>query len=160
MGNWFRFSRSVINITICAAALTAATVPAGQAQLIDPNNNCVYQPGSTRCQPLGPPPMPQTSGAPYEQFLKLVSDSGIDISQHPTYSEAYFNDRSRVYCDLLSRGELMKVVQQIQFPPVVNFTETTNDRPRLEVASLRIGTLNYCRAFWSQEQQIEGTIMR
>jgi hypothetical protein len=82
------------------------------------------------------------------------------MRQHPTYSERYFNDRSGVYCNLLSAGNLMTVVREIQFPPVINFTETPRDRPRLEVAILRIGTMNYCRGYWSQEQQIEGTIVR
>lgn len=147
----------------CFAIWLAVLIASGvqsRAQLIDPNNNCVYQPGSTTCQPIRPPPVPQVSGPPFQQFLTLAANSGMDISQHPTYSESYFDGRSRVYCSLLSSGDLMKIVQEVQFPPVVNFTETTNDRPRLEVAILRVGTLNYCGQFWSQEQQIEGNIMR
>lgn len=163
MGNWFSIpsSRPILASSICALALTwLLPAPAARAQLIDPNNNCVYRPGSTACQPLGPPPMPQVSGPPYQQFLNLVSASGLNIGQHPTYSENYFNTRSRVYCDLLARGELMGVVREVQFPPVVNFFESPKDRPRLEVAILRIGTLNFCQGAWTQEQQIEGTIMR
>jgi hypothetical protein len=133
---------------------------AASAQLIDPNNNCVYRPGSTTCQPLNAPPMPPVSGPPYQQFLQLIGTRGLDIKQHPTYSERYFNDRSRLYCSLLSRGELMTIVREVQFPPVINMFETPKDRPLLEVAILRIGTLNYCQGSWTQEQQIEGTIMR
>jgi hypothetical protein len=154
-------TRSILGASIhilAVAALLQAT--AARAQLIDPNNNCVFRPGSTTCQPLSAPPMPPVSGPPYQQFLQLISASGLDINQHPTYSERYFTDRSRVYCSLLSRGELMAIVREVQFPPVINMLETPKDRPRLEVAILRIGTLNYCQGSWTQEQQIEGTIMR
>jgi hypothetical protein len=157
------FSHPILVISIGALALawTGAAADPAQAQLIDPNNHCVYQPGSTQCQPIEAPPMPgPTSATPYQQFLNLAAASGMDIGRHPTYSEAYFNDRARVFCGLLSQGELMKIVQQVTFPPVVNFTETASDRPRLEVAILRISALNYCKAYWNQEQQIEGTIMR
>ena len=150
------FSHRVLLLVVCALL----QVTAARSQLVDPNNNCVFRPGSTTCQPLAAPPMPPVSGPPYQQFLQLIGASGLDIKQHPTYSERYFTDRSRVYCSLLSRGELMGVVREVQFPPVINMFETPKDRPRLEVAILRIGTLNYCQGSWAQEQQIEGTIMR
>jgi hypothetical protein len=148
--------------------LTAAlfTLLAGsfvaQAQLIDPNQRCVYRPGSTVCEPIGQAPQapPRPSGPPYGQFLQLVSSSNIDIRQHPTYSEAYFNDRARLYCGLLAGGEMMKINQEVSFPPVINFTETPRDRPRLEVAILRTAALNYCPAYWPQQQQWEGTFVR
>lgn len=141
-------------------ALLGAAAPAARGQLIDPNNNCVYRPGSTVCEPITKPAPPQPSGPPYSQFETLARDSHIDLKLHPTYTEQYFNDRARLYCSLLAQGELMKIMREITFPPVVNWTETTNDRPRLETAILRIGALNYCKEAWSQEQQIEGSITR
>lgn len=143
----------------CVLILTLAALPA-HAQLYDPNNRCVYQPGSIACQPHGAPPMPQTSGPPYQQFLGLMGNSNVDVSQHPTYTPDYFNGRSRTYCGLLQQGEMMKLAQEVQFPPVVHMTETTKDRPKLEVGILRIGTMNFCPNFWTQEQQWEATFVR
>jgi hypothetical protein len=93
-------------------------------------------------------------------FLDLVRRSNINIEDHPTYSQGYFETRAQTYCELLQQGEMMKLTQEITFPPVVNWSETTNDRPRLETAILRIGTLNYCNAHWSQERQWEATFTR
>jgi hypothetical protein len=137
-----------------------ALAPSAIAQLIDPNNHCVYMPGSTQCQPIQKPAPPQVSGPPYDQFLDLVRRSNINIEDHPTYSQGYFETRAQTYCELLQQGEMMKLTQEITFPPVVNWSETTNDRPRLETAILRIGTLNYCNAHWSQERQWEATFTR
>jgi len=152
-----QFLLTCILAALAVLALSNTTV---QAQLIDPNNRCVYQPGSTTCQPLGPAASPKPSGPPYKQFLDLAANSNIKLSQHSTYTQDYFNERSRIYCSLLQRGELMKITQEVQFPPVVHFTETTHDRPRLEVAILRIGTMNFCPTFWNQEQQWEVTFVR
>jgi hypothetical protein len=145
---------------VLGALLSIFTPDVSRAQLIDPNNHCVYRPGSTICEPIRPPVAPPPSGNPCSQFLEVVENSGIDKTRHPTNSCDYFNERARAYCGLLAQGELMKVVKELQFPPVINWTETTTDRPRLEMAILRIGTQNFCADFWSQEQQIEGSVMR
>lgn len=142
-----------------AIVLIGAGAPA-RGQLIDPNNNCVYRPGSTACEPIAKPVPPQPSGPPYAQFEALARDSNVDLRLHPTYTEQYFNERARLFCSLLAQGELMKIVREISFPPVVNWTETPRDRPRLETAILRVGALNYCKNLWSQEQQIEASITR
>jgi hypothetical protein len=136
-------------------------VPTG-AQLIDPNQRCVYRPGSTTCEPIGQPRQaPQApSSPPYSQFVQIIGNSGIDLRQHATYSDGYFENRARLYCSLLARGEMVKINQEVAFPPVVNFTETPRDRPRMEMAILRVAALNYCPAYWAQEQQIEGVLMR
>jgi hypothetical protein len=135
---------------------------AAQAQLYDPNQRCVYRPGSTACEPVGQAPQPPQppSLPPYQQFLQLVSNSNIDIRQHPSYTEAYFSDRARLYCDLLARGEMMKINSAVSFPPVTRLTEPPRDRPRMEVAILRTAALNYCRAYWPQEQQWEANFVR
>jgi len=120
----------------------------------------VYRPGSTDCQPMQAPTPPQVSGPPYEQFLALVARSGMDIGRHGTYTEAYFEERARLYCSLLQQGEMMKITSEVTFPPVRNWFETTQDRPRLETALLRIAALNYCRNAWGQEQSWEATFVR
>jgi len=152
----------------CGAGVTAvialigalAGALAAQAQLFDPNQRCVYRPGSTACEPVGQPQQapPPPSAPPYQQFLQFVGN--VDMRQHPTYTESYVNNRAGVYCDLLGRGEMMKINQEVSFPPVINLTETPRDRPRLEVAILRVAALNFCRAYWPQEQQWEGTFVR
>lgn len=145
---------------LVALAVTGTISPA-RAQLIDPNNGgCVYAPGSTSCQPVRPPAPPPVSGPPYQQFLSLARNSGIDLGQHPGYSEQYFQQRAQLLCSLLRQGESMKITQEVQFPPELGWTETTQDRPRLETAILRVAALNYCQDAWPQEQQWEATFVR
>ena len=152
---------------MCRAAIAlsvglygAALIAEAQAQLIDPNQNCVYQPGSTRCEPIRRPTAPQPSGAPFDQFASIVASRGINLRDHPTYTPDYFGQRARLYCDLLARGEMMKINQAVSSPPIVNITETPRDRPRLEVAILRVAAINFCPNYFAQEQQWEGTFAR
>jgi hypothetical protein len=52
----------IARVCIIAAASWAMSLPeVSQAQLYDPNGQCVYQPGSTVCQPVRPVPPPQIS---------------------------------------------------------------------------------------------------
>jgi hypothetical protein len=146
-----------LSVGLYSAALIAGEA---QAQLIDPNQNCVYQPGSTRCEPIRRPTAPQPSGAPFDQFVSIVSNSGMSLRDHPTYTPDYFGQQARLYCDLLARGELMKINQAVSFPPIVHITETPRDRPRLEVAILRVAAINFCPNYFAQEQQWEGTFVR
>src|SRR3954464_437243 len=112
---------------MCRAALAlslglyGAALFAGEAraQLIDPNQTCVYQPGSTRCEPIRRPTAPQPSGPPFDQFVSIASNFGISLRDHPTYTQDYFGQRARVYCDLLARGEMMKINQEVGSPPIV-----------------------------------------
>src|SRR5262245_11486695 len=80
------FLKSLGSQRLAAAALflaLPALAPAGaSAQLIDPNQQCVYQPGSTECSPITAPQLPAVSGTPYDQFLGLLVDWGVDQSQH------------------------------------------------------------------------------
>jgi hypothetical protein len=146
-----------LSVGLYGAALIAGEA---QAQLIDPNQNCVYQPGSTRCEPIRRPTAPQPSGAPFDQFVSIVSNSGMSLRDHPTYTPDYFGQQARLYCDLLARGEMMKINQAVSFPPIVHITETPRDRPRLEVAILRVAAINFCPNYFAQEQQWEGTFVR
>jgi hypothetical protein len=148
----------------CGTAIILSALAWGapaRAQLIDPNNRCVYQPGSTVCQPLQQKPQaPPVSGPPYEQFAGIATRSGIDLRLHPTYTTDYFDSRVRLYCSMLSQGDLMKITREVTFPPVLHMTESPKDRDRLEVAILRVGTASTCPSYWAQEQQLEGTIVR
>ena len=145
-------------LVLCTATLLLADTAA--AQLIDPNRNCTYQPGSTQCVPNHPPQPPRPSGTPYEQFLALASSNGISMQEHPTYTSDYVGERARVFCNLLAAGEMMKIASAVQFPPVVRFTETARDRPKLEVFILRVAAINLCPTYYAQEQQWEGTFVR
>lgn len=144
---------------LCLTLLSCGLLPA-KAQLIDPNNRCVYQPGSRTCEPTRAPTAPQTSGPPYEQFEAIVRNGGISLDDHPTYTSTYYGDRAQLYCSLLSQGEMNKILKEVTFPPVVHMTETPRNRSRLEVVILRVGTANACPSFWAQEQQFEATYVR
>jgi hypothetical protein len=145
-----------LSVGLCGAALIAEA----QAQLIDPNQNCVYQPGSTRCEPIRRPTAPQPSGAPFDQFVSFVSNNGISLRDHPSYTPDYFGQRARLYCDLLARGEMMKINQEVGSPPIVRFTKTPRDRPRLETLILRVAAVNFCPNYFAQEQQWDGSFGR
>ena len=148
--------------TIIALTLVTA-VPfqgAAHAQLVDPNNKCVYQPGSTACQPFRPPVPAPATGNPYQQFMTLAQNSGIDLRLHLTYTEDYFTKRAYLFCDLLAQGAFAKVSQETSFPPVLNLREPPKDRPRLEVAIMRIGTQHFCPRNWPRQQQWEQTNIR
>src|SRR5262245_29757993 len=72
--------RAGLAATVVLTAVLAGS-SAVRAQLIDPNQGCVYQPGSTNCQPIprGPQPPPAPPPVPpYQQFLQLVSNSNLD----------------------------------------------------------------------------------
>lgn len=105
-------------------------------------------------------PVIDTSGPPYRQFVSLARASGMRLELHPTYTPAYFERRARLYCALLDAGEMVKLSSEISFPPVVNMTETTADRSRLEVAILRIGTAAYCPRRINEERQWEAANVR
>ena len=104
--------------------------------------------------------MAPLSGSPYEQFQSLATQSGIDLSQHPTYTEQYFASRAQLYCSLLSSGDFTKALTEVSAPPVINGTETRNDRSRSEVAIMRVGTKAYCPDNLTKEQEFEQTYVR
>ncbi|MGA2843058.1 MAG: hypothetical protein ABSG18_23475 [Steroidobacteraceae bacterium] len=105
-------------------------------------------------------PIIDTAGPPYQQFQSLVAASGISLQLHPTYTQQYFEKRAQLYCGLLGANEIVKLTTEITFPPVVNFTETTADRSRLEVAIMRVGTASYCPQSANLERQWEATNIR
>lgn len=105
-------------------------------------------------------PMAPLTGTPYKQFQTIAANSDIDLSQHPTYTEQYFEARAQLYCSLLSFGDFTKLLSEVSSPPVVHPTETTNDRSRLEVAIIRVGTKTYCPDNMAKEQQFESTYVR
>lgn len=86
--------------------------------------------------------------------------SHIDLSLHPTYTESYFESRANLFCGLLNNNDMTKLTEEITFPPVVNWTETPRDRPRLEAAILRIGTKAYCPGEGPQAAAWEATYER
>jgi hypothetical protein len=105
-------------------------------------------------------PIIDTSGPPYQQFASLATASGIRLDSHPTYTQPYFEKRAQLFCALLDGGEMVKLSTEITFPPTVNLSETTNDRSRLEVAILRVGTSSYCPQRINEEHQWEATNVR
>jgi hypothetical protein len=130
--------------------------PAGaSAQLIDPNNQCIYQPGSTECQPIAAPELPPVSGAPYDQFVALAEAFGVDMSQHPSYSEGYFYERANIYCSLLQQQDANRIL--IQLLNVASVWEPNGNFPKIERAILRVAALNYCPAYYADEQPFEAT---
>jgi hypothetical protein len=98
-----------------------------------------------------------SSGSPYQQFTSLAGASGIGMDAHPTYTQQYFEGRARLFCTLLGNGEMVKLEAEIKYPPVVNYSETTRDRRRLEVAMLRVGTSAYCPQHLNLERRWEAT---
>jgi hypothetical protein len=101
-----------------------------------------------------------SSGPPYQQFISLATASGIRMDVHPSYTQQYFENRARLFCTLLGNGDMVKLSTEISFPPVINYTETTKDRSRLEVAILRVGTSSYCPQQINRERQWEATNVR
>jgi hypothetical protein len=105
-------------------------------------------------------PSIDTSGPPYQQFRSLAGASGINLQLHPSYTPQYFENRARLYCGQFAAGDIVKLTTEITFPPATNFTETTADRSRLEVAIMRVGTAAYCPQFTNLEHQWEATNIR
>jgi hypothetical protein len=106
-----------------------------------------------------PVPVAPLTGTPYEQFQTLAANSHIDLSQHPSYTEDYFENRAQLYCNLMSSGDFTQLTTAVGSPPV-SWTETTNDRSRLEVAIMRVGTQAYCPQNSTNEQRFEQTYGR
>jgi hypothetical protein len=107
-----------------------------------------------------PAPVAPVTGTPYEQFERLAAQRGIDLSQHPTYTEDYFKKRAQLYCNQMSSGDFTQLLSAMSSPPVVNWTETINDRSGLELAILQVGTRAYCPNNMSNEQAFEQTYGR
>jgi hypothetical protein len=100
------------------------------------------------------------SGPPYQQFISLAGSSGIRLDAHPTYTQQYFESRARLFCSLMGNGDMVQLSIETSRPPVVNYSETTRDRPRLEVAILRVGTSAYCPQHLNLERQWEAANVR
>jgi hypothetical protein len=116
-------------------------------------------PQGTTCAPQASPAV-NADGSPYQQFQNLAEASHIDLSLHPTYTENYFESRANLFCGLLNRYDMMRLTHEITFPPVINWTEATRDRSRLEAAILRIGTKAFCPAEVQQAAAWEATYER
>jgi hypothetical protein len=130
--------------------------PAGvSAQLFDPDNQCAYQPGSTECQPITAPQLPTVSGTPYEQFVALLMEWGINQSEHPSYTEEYFSERANIYCSLLEQQDANRILSALL--NVASIWERHEDLPTIERAILRVAAVNYCPAYYAFEQQFEAT---
>jgi hypothetical protein len=115
---------------------------------------------ATNCAAQAPATMAPLTGTPYEQFESLAAQRGIDLSQHPTYTEQYFESRAQLYCSQMSSGDSTQLLSAMSYPPVVNMTETANDRSGLELAILQVGTRAYCPNNMSNEQAFEQTYGR
>jgi hypothetical protein len=160
---WNRL-RSCINSRIVSGAVLAIAVTGthGQAhaQECDQKNGCCNHPGSPLCQLLQPAPPPRYYWWPYQQFLYLAGNSGIQIGQLTAYSEQYFLRRGQLFCSLLWQGEAEKIADEVKYPPVLGWTVTTPDRQWLEVAIMRVAAFNYCPSNWPLEQQWEATYVQ
>jgi hypothetical protein len=84
------------------------------------------------------------SGTPYENFRAWAEGGGIDLRAHSTYTEAYMNQRTEQFCSMPRGGDMTGLMREVSFPPVVHWTETTRDRPRLEIGIMINGTPADC----------------
>jgi hypothetical protein len=89
-------------------------------------------------------PAEAESGTPYENFRAWAEGGGIDLRAHSTYTEAYMNQRNEQFCSMLRAGDMTGLMREVSFPPVVHWTETTTDRPRLEIGIMINGTPADC----------------
>lgn len=96
----------------------------------------------------------------YGQFQAVAGNSRIDLGKHRTYTEEYVASRAHLFCNLLAQGNMTDLTKEIAFPPVVHWTETTTDRPRLEAAILGTGPPTYCPAYTRQARQWLATYTR
>jgi hypothetical protein len=113
---------------------------------------------ATTC--VAPGQLAPLTGTPYERFRSPATQSGINLDIHPTYTEQYFETRAQLFCSLLSSGDFTKLLSEVSSPPVVNWTETTADRSRLEVAIMRVGTRGYCPDNITKEPEFERAYVR
>jgi hypothetical protein len=115
--------------------------------------------GSCPDVPVGAPAV-SAAATLYQNFEALATRSGIDLSAHPTYTEAYFDERTQLFCSLLRDGNMVELMREVSFPPVVHFGETTQDRPRLEVAIMITGVPARCPDQTQRMRAFVGSVMR
>jgi hypothetical protein len=94
-------------------------------------------------QALGMGNNPPAGQSMYSSFGAVLDRSRLSLADHPSYTEQYVASRARLFCGLMSDGNLTKLTQEITFPPV-RWTESPKDRPRLEAAILMTGTPALC----------------
>jgi hypothetical protein len=117
----------------------------------------IYRPGA---KPVIESEETTATESPYQRFAALAARSRIDLARHPSYTSEYFKDRADQFCVLLSEGKMTRVSEEVTFPPVLRFTETTQDRPRLETAILRVAASDICPQNASKEQDWERANVR
>ncbi len=95
----------------------------------------------------------------YDNFKAVLDRSHLSLAEHRSYTEQYVTARARLFCGLMSNGDMTKLTQEISFPPVF-FFDSAKDRPRLEAAILMTGTPAMCPANQPAADQWLHTYMR